>query len=49
MFIDICRSTFAVDGVNCKVNGDVERVLKDFHAAKKPIGSVIMQFMYSKI
>eukprot|EP00918_Siedleckia_nematoides_P064391 GHVU01140022.1.p1 GENE.GHVU01140022.1~~GHVU01140022.1.p1 ORF type:complete len:255 (+),score=19.98 GHVU01140022.1:108-872(+) len=31
-------STFAVDGVNCKVNDDVQRVLKDFHTAKKPIG-----------
>ncbi|XP_072026662.1 glutamine amidotransferase-like class 1 domain-containing protein 3, mitochondrial [Amphiura filiformis] len=31
-------SSFAVDGVNCKVNGDVERVLKEFHQAKKPIG-----------
>ncbi|KAH0624793.1 hypothetical protein JD844_032600 [Phrynosoma platyrhinos] len=31
-------STFAVDGKDCKVNGDVERVLKDFHKAGKPIG-----------
>ncbi|XP_071387453.1 glutamine amidotransferase-like class 1 domain-containing protein 3, mitochondrial, partial [Centroberyx affinis] len=31
-------STFAVDGPDCKVNKDVERVLKDFHKAGKPIG-----------
>ncbi|KAK7465965.1 hypothetical protein BaRGS_00037503 [Batillaria attramentaria] len=31
-------STFAVDGTAMKVNPDVERVLKDFHGAKKPIG-----------
>ncbi|XP_077198959.1 glutamine amidotransferase-like class 1 domain-containing protein 3, mitochondrial isoform X3 [Paroedura picta] len=31
-------STFAVDGKDCKVNGDVERVLKDFYKAGKPIG-----------
>ncbi|KAG7261938.1 hypothetical protein CRUP_006997 [Coryphaenoides rupestris] len=31
-------STFAVDGPDCKVNEDVERVLKDFHKAGKPIG-----------
>nr|XP_006639144.1 PREDICTED: ES1 protein homolog, mitochondrial-like [Lepisosteus oculatus] len=31
-------STFAVDGKDCKVNKDVERVLKDFHRAGKPIG-----------
>lgn len=32
------RSTFAVDGKDCKVNKEVERVLKEFHGAKKPIG-----------
>jgi hypothetical protein len=32
------RSDFAVNGVSCKVNEDVVRVLKDFHKAKKPIG-----------
>ncbi|XP_066891320.1 glutamine amidotransferase-like class 1 domain-containing protein 3, mitochondrial isoform X1 [Kogia breviceps] len=32
------RSTFAVDGGDCKVNKDVERVLKEFHQAGKPIG-----------
>lgn len=31
-------STFAVDGPNMKVNVDVERVLKEFHSSKKPIG-----------
>lgn len=31
-------SDFAVNGVSCKVNEDVVRVLKDFHKAKKPIG-----------
>ncbi|XP_057552760.1 glutamine amidotransferase-like class 1 domain-containing protein 3, mitochondrial isoform X1 [Hippopotamus amphibius kiboko] len=31
-------STFAVDGGDCKVNADVERVLKEFHRAGKPIG-----------
>ncbi|XP_051762873.1 interferon-induced GTP-binding protein Mx isoform X3 [Ctenopharyngodon idella] len=31
-------STFAIDGKDCKVNKDVERVLKDFHKAGKPIG-----------
>ncbi|KAM9253172.1 glutamine amidotransferase-like class 1 domain-containing protein 3, mitochondrial isoform 1-T1 [Dugong dugon] len=31
-------STFAVDGKDCKVNRDVERVLKEFHGAGKPIG-----------
>ncbi|CAL8342978.1 unnamed protein product [Boreogadus saida] len=31
-------STFAVDGSDFKVNEDVERVLKDFHKAGKPIG-----------
>lgn len=32
------RSTFAVDGKDCSVNEDVARVLKEFHAAGKPIG-----------
>nr|XP_028700843.1 glutamine amidotransferase-like class 1 domain-containing protein 3A, mitochondrial isoform X3 [Macaca mulatta] len=32
------RSTFAVDGKDCKVNKEVERVLKEFHQAGKPIG-----------
>ncbi|KAF4797789.1 Glyoxalase ElbB [Turdus rufiventris] len=33
-------STFAVDGKDCKVNREVERVLKDFHKAGKPIGVI---------
>ncbi|XP_012357337.2 glutamine amidotransferase-like class 1 domain-containing protein 3A, mitochondrial isoform X3 [Nomascus leucogenys] len=31
-------STFAVDGKDCKVNKEVERVLKEFHQAGKPVG-----------
>lgn len=31
-------STFAMDGKDCKVNKEVERVLKEFHGARKPIG-----------
>nr|F1QCN0.1 RecName: Full=Glutamine amidotransferase-like class 1 domain-containing protein 3, mitochondrial; Flags: Precursor [Danio rerio] len=31
-------STFAIDGMDCEVNKEVERVLKDFHKAGKPIG-----------
>ncbi|XP_041368741.1 glutamine amidotransferase-like class 1 domain-containing protein 3A, mitochondrial [Gigantopelta aegis] len=31
-------SSFAVDGTAMKVNADVERVLKEFHGAGKPIG-----------
>lgn len=37
-FTLIVRSTFAVDGKDCKVNAQVERVLRDFHKAGKPIG-----------
>ena len=37
-FLFCCRSSFAVDGVNCTVNKDVEQAIKTFHAAKKPIG-----------
>ncbi|PVD30911.1 hypothetical protein C0Q70_10186 [Pomacea canaliculata] len=33
-------STFAVDGTSMSVNADVERVLKDFHGARKPIGLI---------
>ena len=32
------RSDFAVKGADMTVNNDVERVIKDFHTAKKPIG-----------
>ncbi|XP_019412662.1 PREDICTED: ES1 protein homolog, mitochondrial [Crocodylus porosus] len=31
-------STFAVDGKDCKVHKEVERVLQEFHKAGKPIG-----------
>jgi enhancing lycopene biosynthesis protein 2 len=31
-------STFATQGAACTVNADVERVVKEFHTAKKPIG-----------
>ena len=31
-------STFAVNGANCKVNPQVERLLKEMYTAKKPIG-----------
>ncbi|KAG9473022.1 glutamine amidotransferase-like class 1 domain-containing protein 3, mitochondrial [Eleutherodactylus coqui] len=31
-------SSFAVDGESCRVHNDVQRVLEDFHKAKKPIG-----------
>lgn len=31
-----------MDGKDCKVNRDVERVLKEFHAAGKPIGYVAL-------
>nr|XP_055169719.1 glutamine amidotransferase-like class 1 domain-containing protein 3, mitochondrial [Nyctereutes procyonoides] len=31
-------STFAIDGKDCRVHEDVERVLKEFHKAGKPIG-----------
>lgn len=31
-------SSFATDGPSMKVNSDVERVIKDFHSSKKPIG-----------
>ncbi|MFZ5518624.1 MAG: isoprenoid biosynthesis glyoxalase ElbB [Candidatus Zhuqueibacterota bacterium] len=32
--------TFSVDGVNCSVNADVERLVKEMHAAKKPQGFI---------
>ena len=34
------RSTFVKDGKDCKLNNDVERVLKEFHRSRKPIGWV---------
>lgn len=30
--------SFAFDGADCTVNAEVERVIKEFHAAEKPIG-----------
>ncbi|HEX9973802.1 MAG TPA: isoprenoid biosynthesis glyoxalase ElbB, partial [bacterium] len=32
--------TFAVDGVNCKVHPDVERLVKEMHSVKKPLGFI---------
>lgn len=32
--------TFAVDGVDCQVNEEVERLVKEMHAAKKPQGFI---------
>ncbi len=32
--------SFAFDGVNCKVNSDVEKAIKDMHQAGKPIGAL---------
>jgi len=32
--------TFAVDGPDCKVNPEVERLVKEMHAAKKPMGFI---------
>lgn len=42
--------TFAVDGVNCKVNPEVERLVKEMHGAKKPVGFIcIAPAMAAKI
>ena len=32
--------TFATEGADCSIDGDVERILKGFHSAQKPIGAV---------
>ena len=32
--------TFAMDGADCRVHPEVERVVKAFHAARKPIGLI---------
>lgn len=32
--------TFAVDGVDCKVNAEVERLIKEMYQAKKPMGFI---------
>uniref|UniRef100_A0A673GWW7 Glutamine amidotransferase like class 1 domain containing 3A n=1 Tax=Sinocyclocheilus rhinocerous TaxID=307959 RepID=A0A673GWW7_9TELE len=37
-------STFAIDGKDCNVIKEVERVLKDFHKARKPIRLVIIYY-----
>uniref|UniRef100_A0ABI7YWX1 ES1 protein homolog, mitochondrial n=1 Tax=Felis catus TaxID=9685 RepID=A0ABI7YWX1_FELCA len=43
-------STFAVDGKDCRVHKDVERVLKEFHEAGKPIGTFTRkQFLSNSI
>ncbi|XP_028649246.1 ES1 protein, mitochondrial [Erpetoichthys calabaricus] len=31
-------STFNNDGKDCKINNDVERIMKEFHRSRKPIG-----------
>jgi enhancing lycopene biosynthesis protein 2 len=36
--INLC--TFAKEGTQCSVNSDVARLLKEMHAAKKPIGAL---------
>ena len=42
--------TFAVDGVDCKVNPEVERLVREMHRAKKPIGFIcIAPAMAAKI
>lgn len=33
-------STFAMQGTNCTVNPQVERIIQDMHAKRKPIGAV---------
>ncbi|KAK1893311.1 ES1 protein mitochondrial [Dissostichus eleginoides] len=35
-------STFVKDGKDCKLQGDVDKVLKDFHRSRKPIGLASM-------
>ncbi|XP_068559911.1 ES1 protein, mitochondrial [Cebidichthys violaceus] len=35
-------SSFVKDGKDCKLHNDVERVLKDFHRSRKPIGLASM-------
>ena len=39
-YCQLFRSTFAKDGKDCKLQGDVDKVLKDFHRSRKPIGYV---------
>lgn len=33
-------STFAVDGPDCQINPDVARLIREMHAAKKPIAAI---------
>uniref|UniRef100_A0A3Q3G693 Glutamine amidotransferase class 1 domain containing 3, like n=1 Tax=Labrus bergylta TaxID=56723 RepID=A0A3Q3G693_9LABR len=35
-------SSFVKDGKDCKLHGDVERILKEFHRSRKPIGLASM-------
>lgn len=35
-------SSFSKDGKDCKLNSEVEKVLKDFHRSRKPIGLASM-------
>lgn len=42
--------TFVVDGANCKINSDVDRLVKEMHAARKPLGFMcIAPVMAAKI
>lgn len=43
MFFFFGRSTFVIDGKDCKVNKDVERVLKEFYEVGKFIGYVSLK------
>lgn len=37
-FLFVCRSLFVVEGVDCKVNEDVVKLIRDFYVVKKFIG-----------
>lgn len=37
-FFFVCRSLFVVEGVDCKVNEDVVKLIRDFYVVKKFIG-----------
>ena len=42
--------TYAMEGVNCKVNPEVESVIRKFHAKEKPIGALcISPVMVAKV
>ena len=32
--------TFAIDGINCSVNNEIEKIIINMHKAKKPIGAL---------